>query len=147
MKKYIGKRLLQLIPIILGITLLSFTLVQTAAGDAVDALYDNASGGVSEAIKAQKREELGLDQPFIVQYTSWLGGVISGNMGVSYISNKPVFETFVSKLPATMLLTLTSIVLTVLISIPLGIVSAVRHNRFTDYLIRFFSFPSSFSSL
>ncbi len=152
MKKYIGKRLLQLIPIILGITLLSFTLMQTAAGDAVDALYDNASGGVSEAIKAQKREELGLDQPFIVQYTSWLVGVISGNMGVSYISNKPVFETFVSKLPATMLLTLTSIVLTVLISIPLGIVSAVRHNRFTDYLIRFFSFignslPGFFVSL
>ncbi|UYO62898.1 ABC transporter permease [Acetobacterium wieringae] len=152
MKKYVGKRLLQLIPIILGITLLSFTLMQSAAGDAVDALYDNASGGVSEEVKAEKRHELGLDQPFIIQYTSWLGGVLTGDMGVSYISNKPVFETFVSKLPATIYLTLTSIILTVLISIPFGVLSAVRHNRFTDYLIRFFSFignalPGFFVSL
>lgn len=152
MRKYIGKRLLQLIPIILGITLLSFTLMQTAAGDAVDALYDNASGGVSEQIKMEKRQELGLDQPFIIQYTSWLGGVITGNMGVSYISNKPVFETFISKLPATIFLTLTSILLTVLISIPFGVLAAVRHNRFTDYLIRFLSFignslPGFFVSL
>ncbi|WP_303871483.1 nickel ABC transporter permease [Acetobacterium wieringae] len=152
MKKYVGKRLLQLIPIILGITLLSFTLMQSAAGDAVDALYDNASGGVSEEVKAEKRHELGLDQPFIIQYTNWLGGVLTGDMGVSYISNKPVFETFVSKLPATIYLTLTSILLTVLISIPFGVLSAVRHNCFTDYLIRFFSFignalPGFFVSL
>ncbi len=152
MRKYIGKRLLQLIPIILGITLLSFTLMQTAAGDAVDALYDNASGGVSEEIKAEKRHELGLDQPFIIQYTSWLGGVVTGNMGVSYISNKPVFETFISKLPATIFLTLTSIILTVLISIPFGVLAAIRHNRFIDYLIRFLSFignslPGFFVSL
>lgn len=151
MKKYIGKRLFQLIPIILGIALLSFTLMQTAAGDAVDALYDN-SGGVSEAVKAEKREELGLDKPFLIQYTTWLGGVVTGDMGVSYISNKPVFDTFVSKLPATIFLTLTSILLTVLISIPFGILAAVRHNRFTDYLIRFFSFignslPGFFVSL
>nr|WP_320024070.1 nickel ABC transporter permease [uncultured Acetobacterium sp.] len=152
MKKYIGKRLFQLIPIILGITLLSFTLMQTVAGDAVDALYDNSGGAVSETIKAEKREELGLDKPFLIQYTTWLGGVVTGDMGVSYISNKPVFETFVSKLPATILLTLTSILLTVLISIPFGVLSAVRHNRFTDYLIRFFSFignslPGFFVSL
>lgn len=152
MKKYIGKRLLQLIPIILGITLLSFTLMQTAAGDAVDALYDNASGAVSEEIKAEKRAELGLDQPFVIQYTTWLGGLITGDMGVSYISNKPVFETFISKLPATIALTLTSILLTVLIAIPFGILSAVRQNHFADYLIRFCSFignslPGFFVSL
>ncbi|MBI4857693.1 MAG: ABC transporter permease [Acetobacterium woodii] len=152
MKKYIGKRLFQLIPIILGITLLSFTLMQTAAGDAVDALYDNSGGAVSETIKAEKRQELGLDKPFLIQYMTWLGGVVIGDMGVSYISNEPVFETFVSKLPATIFLTLTSILLTVLISIPFGILSAVRHNRFTDYLIRFFSFignslPGFFVSL
>jgi peptide/nickel transport system permease protein len=151
MKKYIGKRLLQLIPIILGITLLSFTLMQTAAGDAVDAMYDN-NGAVSEQVKAEKRHELGLDQPFFIQYTTWLGGLVTGDMGASYITNKPVFETFVSKLPATIFLTLTSILLTVLISIPFGILSAVKHNRFTDYLIRFFSFignslPGFFVSL
>lgn len=152
MKQYIAKRLLQLIPIILGITFLSFALMQSAAGDAVDALYDNAGSSVSEAVKDQKRAELGLDKPFIVQYVSWLGGVVTGDMGVSYISNKPVFETFISKLPATIYLTLTSIVLTILFSIPLGILAAVRHNRWGDYLIRFLSFignslPNFFVSL
>jgi peptide/nickel transport system permease protein len=126
--------------------------MQSAAGDAVDALYDNAGSSVSEAVKDQKRAELGLDKPFIVQYVSWLGGVVTGDMGVSYISNKPVFETFISKLPATIYLTLTSIVLTILFSIPLGILAAVRHNRWGDYLIRFLSFignslPNFFVSL
>lgn len=152
MKQYVAKRLLQLIPIILGITFLSFALMQSATGDAVDALYDNAGSSVSEAVKDQKRAELGLDKPFIVQYVSWLGGVVTGDMGVSYISNKPVFETFISKLPATIYLTLTSIVLTILFSIPLGILAAVRHNRWGDYLIRFLSFignslPNFFVSL
>ncbi|MGD9473784.1 MAG: nickel ABC transporter permease [Eubacteriaceae bacterium] len=152
MKQYIAKRLLQLIPIILGITFLSFALMQSATGDAVDALYDNAGSSVSEAVKEQKRAELGLDKPFTVQYISWLGGVVTGDMGVSYISNKPVFETFISKLPATIYLTLTSIVLTIVLSIPLGILAAVRHNRWGDYLIRFLSFignslPNFFVSL
>ena len=63
-----------------------------------------------------------------------------GDMGISYISSKPVFSTFVSKLPATLLLTVTSILLTIVISIPLGILAAVKQNKFTDYLIRICSF-------
>jgi len=152
MKKYIGRRLLQLIPIILGITFLSFGLMQTAAGNAVDALYDNASGGVTEQVKAEKRAELGLDKPFLIQYGNWLEGVISGDMGVSYISKKLVFETFISKLPATIYLTITSILLTIFISIPFGILAAVKRNQFMDYFIRMMSFignsmPSFFISL
>lgn len=152
MKKYIRQRLLQLIPIILGITFFSFWLMQTAAGDAVDALYDNASSGVTEQIKAEKRTELGLDKPFLIQYWNWLRGIVSGDMGVSYISHKPVFETFISKLPATIYLTITSILLTVFISIPLGILAAVKRNQFIDYFIRIMSFignsmPGFFVSL
>ncbi|AOT69442.1 nickel ABC transporter permease [Geosporobacter ferrireducens] len=152
MKKYIGRRLLQLIPIILGITFLSFALMQTAAGDAVDALYDNTSGGVSEQIKVEKRAELGLDKPFLVQYFNWLMDAVRGDMGVSYISKKQVFETFISKLPATIYLTLAAILVTVLVSIPLGILAAVKRNQFIDYFIRMMSFignsmPSFFISL
>lgn len=152
MKKYIGRRLLQLIPIILGITFLSFGLMQTAAGDAVDAFYDNTTGGVSEQIKAEKRAELGLDKPFLVQYLNWLRGVVRGDMGVSYISNKQVFETFISKLPATIYLALAAILVTVLVSIPLGIIAAIKRNQFIDYFIRMMSFvgnsmPSFFISL
>ena len=139
MKKYIGKRLLQLIPVLLGITFLSFAMMRLAGSDTVTEMYGD-KGAVSQQIINAKRAELGLDQPFLVQYGSWLKGLLTGNMGVSYVSGKNVFQTFVSKLPATLLLTALSIVATVVISIPLGILAAVKHDRFTDYFLRFFSF-------
>ena len=134
------KRLLQLIPILIGITFLSFAMMRLAGGDAVTYMYENAGTAVSQEIIDQAKAEYGLDQPFLVQYVRWLGGMLRGDMGESYVSHKDVFETLVSKLPATLLLTLSSMILTVLIAIPLGILSAVRHNRWVDDLIRFFSF-------
>lgn len=152
MKKYIVKRILQLIPILVGITILSFALMHTSSMDAIDVMEENRGSVMSEEEKAKEREALGLDKPFAVQYGIWLKGVLTGDMGKSYVSGDPVFSTFVSKLPATICLTLTSVILTVIISIPLGILSAVKQNRFADYLIRFFSFignslPNFFVSL
>lgn len=140
MIKYVFKRLLQLIPVLFGITFLSFAMMRLAGGDAVTYMYENAGTAVSQDIIDKAKAEYGLDQPFIVQYANWLGGMLRGDMGESYVSHKDVFETFKSKLPATLLLTLSSIVLTVLVAIPLGIISAVKHNKWIDYLIRFFSF-------
>ena len=139
MNKYIGKRFLQLIPVLLGITFLSFAMMRAAGSDAIIELYGD-KGAVAQEIIDAKRAELGLDQPFLTQYGAWLKGLLTGNMGVSYVSGKDVFGTFVSKLPATLLLTALSIGATVIISIPLGIWAAVRHDRFTDYFLRFFSF-------
>ena len=139
MIKYIFKRLLQLIPILIGITFLSFAMMHVAGSDAVTELYGD-KGAVSQEIIAAKQAELGLDRPFLIQYLSWLKGLLTGDMGVSYVSGRNVFGTFVSKLPATLLLTALSIVATVLISIPLGVLAAVRHDKFTDYFLRFFSF-------
>ena len=139
MNKYIGKRFLQLIPVLLGITFLSFAMMHAAGSDAIIELYGD-KGAVAQEIIDAKRAELGLDQPFLTQYGAWLRGLLTGNMGVSYVSGKDVFGTFVSKLPATLLLTALSIGATVIISIPLGIWAAVRHDRFTDYFLRFFSF-------
>ena len=152
MKKYIVRRFLQLIPILIGITLLSFLLMHTAAADAIDVMEANTGGVLSEEAKEQARRELRLDRPLLVQYAVWLQNVLSGDMGKSYVSGEPVYSAFVSKLPATIYLTLTSIFVTVLISVPLGILAAVRQNRFVDYLIRFFSFignslPNFFVSL
>lgn len=152
MKKYIVKRILQLIPILVGITILSFALMHTSSMDAIDVMEENRGSVMSEEEKAKEREALGLDKPFAVQYGIWLKGVLTGDMGKSYVSGDPVFSTFVSKLLATICLTLTSVILTVIISIPLGILSAVKQNRFADYLIRFFSFignslPNFFVSL
>ena len=136
---YIGKRLLQLIPVVLGITFLSFAMMRVAGSDAVMELYGD-KGAVAQEIIDAKRGELGLDQPFLMQYGSWLKGLLTGDMGTSYVSGKNVFHTFVSKLPATLLLTALSILATVVISIPLGIWAAVKQNRFTDYFLRVFSF-------
>lgn len=140
MGKYAAKRLLQLIPILFAITFLSFAMMRIAGSDAVEQKMENTGAVVSQEVVDAAREELGLDKPFLTQYIVWLGGLLRGDMGTSYISGKPVFSTFVSKLPATLLLTLVSIALTIFISIPLGILSAVKQNRFTDYIIRFCSF-------
>ena len=139
MKKYIGKRLLQLIPVLLGITFLSFAMMRAAGSDAIIELYGD-KGAVAQEIIDAKRAELGLDRPFLVQYGAWLKGLLTGDMGISYVSGKHVFDTFVSKLPATLLLTCLSVVATVLISIPLGIWMAVKQDRFADCFLRVCSF-------
>ena len=151
MKKYFLSRLVQLVPILFGITFLTFGMMQFAADDAVDIIYQQ-SGSVSEEIKAAKRAELGLDQPFLIQYANWLGGVLTGDMGRSFISGKLVFDTFAEKLPATIELMLVSVLLTIFLAIPLGIISAINQNRPLDYLIRSLSFvgnsmPNFFAGL
>lgn len=137
--KYVINRLIQLIPVLLGITFLSFAMMRIAGSDAITEMYAE-KGAVSAEIINAKRAELGLDKPFLEQYFIWLGGLVTGDMGTSYVSGKDVFDTFISKLPATILLTVLSVLLTIIISIPLGIFAAVRHDRFTDYFLRFFSF-------
>ena len=152
MKNYAVRRLLQLIPILLAITFLSYGMMRIAGSDVIEQKMENTGGMVSQEIIDAAREELGLDKPFVVQYFTWLGNLLRGDMGTSYVSNKPVFSTFVSKLPATLLLTVVSILLTVVISIPLGIWAAVKQNKATDYVIRTASFignslPNFFVSL
>lgn len=140
MKRYVIKRLLQLIPILLVITFLSFGMMRLAGSDAVLQKMENTGMVVSQEVLEQARAELGLDKPFLTQYFIWLKNLLHGDMGTSYISGKEVFPTFISKLPATLLLTVVSVLLTVIISIPLGVLAAVKQNRMTDYLIRFTSF-------
>ena len=152
MKHYALRRLLQLIPILLAITFLSYGMIRLAGSDVVEQKMENTSGTVSQEMIDAAREELGLDKPFLVQYFTWLGNLLRGDMGTSYVSNRPVFTTFISKLPATLLLTAVSILLTGIISIPLGIWSAVKQNKVTDYVIRTASFignslPNFFVSL
>lgn len=150
--KYIVKRLLQLILILLAITFVSFAMMRLAGSDAVEQKMLNTGGAVSEEAAQKAREELGLDKPFITQYVVWLGNVLHGDMGSSYVSGKDVFQTFLTKLPATLLLTAVSLLLTIAISVPLGIVCAVFRGKWIDILIRVMSFignsmPNFFVSL
>lgn len=140
MIKYIGKRFLQLIPILFGITFITFAMMNTIAVDTVDKLLENTGSVVSQEVEESMRNELGLDKPFLVQYGQWLLGIFKGDMGNSYVSGKDVFSTIISKLPNTFLLMASSILLTVIISIPLGIIAAVFQNKFIDYIIRVLSF-------
>ena len=140
MRNYVLRRLLQLIPILLILTFLSFGMMRLAGSDAVLQKMENTGMAVSQATIDDARAELGLDKPFLTQYFVWLGNLLHGDMGTSYVSGQEVFPTFVSKLPATLLLTAVTIVLTVVISVPLGVWAAVRQNRWADYVIRTASF-------
>lgn len=140
MFKYILKRLLSLIPILIGISFISFALIYFTGGDAVAVRYEAIGGVLSPELINQKREELGLNRPFIIQYLSWLLGVIQGDMGISYVSGKPVFGYIFSKLPNTLLLSVSSLLTTLIISLPLGILSAVKKNSVFDNIIKGLSF-------
>ncbi len=140
MIKYITRRLLMLIPVLLGITFLSFALMRLAGGDAVTYMYDNAGAAVSQEIIDEAKAQYGLDKPFLVQYLNWLKGMAVGDMGISYVSKRDVWETLMSKLPATLLLMASSVLVTLLISVPLGTLAAVKQNRWADYVIRVLSF-------
>lgn len=104
MGKYVIKRLLQLIPVVLGITFLAFAMMRLAGGDAVTYMYENAGTAVSQEVINEARAEYGLDQPFLVQYGKWLKGMLTGNLGESYVSHQDVAASFAAKLPATLLL-------------------------------------------
>ena len=140
MKNYVIKRLLQLIPILFVITFLSFAMMRLAGSDAVLQRMENTGMALSQEVIDSARAQLGLDKPFLTQYFVWLGNLLHGDMGTSYISGRPVLSTFLSKLPATLFLTALSILLTAVVSIPLGVLAAVKQNRLTDCLIRLGSF-------
>ena len=140
MCKYIFKRLLSLVPILIGISFISFALIYFTGGDAVAVRYEAIGGMLSPELINQKREELGLNRPFIIQYLSWLSGIIKGDMGVSYVSGKPVFGYIIGKLPNTLLLSISSLITTILISLPLGVLSAIKRNSIFDNIIKAMSF-------
>ncbi len=140
MSKFVIGRFLQLIPILFVITFLSFGMMRLAGSDAVLQKIENTGMAVSQDTIDAARAQLGLDKPFLTQYFVWLKNLFQGDMGKSYISGKEVFPAFISKLPATLLLALVSIAITIVISIPLGILSALKQNGWVDYLIRTVSF-------
>ncbi len=132
MAKYLGKRLLQSIIAILGVTLVVF-LVLNVAGDPVTLMLPaNASFEEIEALKAK----LGYDDPVFVQYFRFLGNALRGDFGLSYNYYQPALSVVLERVPATATLALVAFAVSLLISIPAGIVAAVRRNSKTDAVIR-----------
>lgn len=123
MAKYVLKRLLFMIPTILLTSLLIFWAMGLSGGDPVmTILPENATVEQQEAL----REEMGLNDPFFVRYFRYMGGVLTGDMGESYITGKDVFATFMERLPMTLALGGTALIIACLISIPLGIYTALK---------------------
>ena len=129
MYRYVLKRLLMLIPIIIGVSFVVYSLMALIPGDPV---YQVVSEDATEEQIAEVRAEMGLDKPFIVRYANYMLGLLQGDMGKSYISKRPVFDTFMQRFPATLKLGIASIIFAVALAIPLGIVSALRQNTILD---------------
>lgn len=138
--KQLGKRLGQIVIVLIGISFLTFLLTYLAPGDPVRTMYA-ASGIVpSEEVMQQTREEMGLNRPFLVQYSDWLTGCVRGDFGTSYSLKKTVLDLLGSRLWPTMKLALFSMILMLAVAVPFGMLAAVNKNKWIDHLVRGFTF-------
>jgi ABC-type dipeptide/oligopeptide/nickel transport system permease component len=140
LKKYILKRLLQLIPIIIGLTFIVFSLLYISPGDPAQKKLTAQGIAVSEEVLEKTREEMGLNKPFLVQYADWFSGAIRGDLGTSYKDGTQVSSKLMKGMANTAVLSLCSLLLSLAVSVPLGIFTAVKRNHVIDYLIRFLTF-------
>ena len=138
--KEILNRLVSLVIILFGLSILTFGLTYLLPSDPVEMLLESMGSGTDPEIVAALEESYGLDDPFIVQYWNWLVGIFHGDFGTSVYYGEPVADVLARKLPNTVKLAVSSFILMILISFPLGILSAVYKNRIADYIIRFMSF-------
>lgn len=138
--KYIFKRVVGVIPILIIISFVSFGLMNLAPGDPAEAILTSQGAVVTSEVLESTRVEMGLDKPFLVQYLNWMKNCLKGDFGTSYSTGLSVKEELIKHLPYTIALTATAMVITLLVSIPLGIIAAVRKDKFIDYIIRTMSF-------
>lgn len=138
--RYVIRRLASLIPVLFGVTILTYGLMYLSPQDPVEMMLQGQGTAPAPEVVEAMRHHLGVDRPFIVQYLEWLGKFISGDMGTSYIDGAQVSVKLLSALPNTLKLTFFSVLVTVLLSVPLGILTAVKQGRLTDIIIRFLSF-------
>lgn len=129
MIKYILKRLLLLIPVLIGVTFFVFTILSVAPGDPVAVILGD--GATEEAIEGM-REELGLNDPLLVRYVNYIWDLLHGDFGKSYKTRLPVADQILSRFPNTILLATCSMVIAVVLGIPLGILSAKRQYSLLD---------------
>jgi peptide/nickel transport system permease protein len=132
---YIVRRLALMLVTLLGISIIIFVLLRVVPGNIVDILFD-AAGFVDPADKANLEKELGLDQPIVVQYLQWIGGLLHGDLGYSYVSEKPALQEILPRIPITARLAGLALLFSASIGIPLGVISAVRQGTRLDYVLR-----------
>lgn len=140
MRRSIVRRVLQFIPVLLGITFLAFLLIYLSPSDPVSVRMSAGGISVSPEIMESMRRSMGLDRPLLVQYGDWLWNILHGNMGKSYITDADVLDQILRALPYTLKMAGASLLLTLCISIPVGILTAAMQNSKFDYVVRVMAF-------
>ena len=142
MKRKIGYRLAHIFLVLLGVSFLSFLLMYVSPGDPVRAMYAVSGSIPSEEVLEQTREELGLNDPFFIQYGNWISNCLQGDFGTSYSKGEAVATLLMERVMPTIQLALLSLVIMVLVAVPIGVYSALRQNSILDYLLRGTTFIS-----
>ena len=132
---YIVRRLVLMLRTLLGISIVIFVLLRIVPGNIVDILFD-AAGMVDPADKADLQRQLGLDQPIVLQYLHWIGGLLHGDLGYSYVSEKPALQEILPRIPITARLAAFALLFSASFGIPLGVLSAVYQGSRLDYALR-----------
>lgn len=138
MTGYLLRRFALMLLTLFGMSILIFLVMRLVPGNIADILVDSA-GIVDPKQKLKIEQELGLDQPLIVQYWQWISGLLRGDLGYAYVSERPAIEEIAPRIPVTAKLATLALIFSVLIGLPLGVISAVRRNTFLDYLLRIIS--------
>lgn len=143
MLRYIQMRLLLAIPVLIGVSILSFSILHLVPGDPALIILNNmgsgAAGASSEQAYRNLREELGLNDPFLVQYFHYASGAVRGDLGYSYTTSRPVGQTVLEVLPATLELTVCGLGIAIVIGMALGVAASMYRNTWIDTLTMFFS--------
>ncbi len=137
MVRYLRRRLAQMLIILFGISLVSFFIMQLAPGSPVDLLVER---NAPQAEKERIAQVYGLDKPIYVQYFRWLGQILKGDFGRSFVSGEPVIRMILDRLPYTLYLNFVVMVVIYLLAIPIGVISALKQYSWTDHGVTLFAF-------
>ena len=132
---YIVRRLALMLVTLFGISIVIFVLLRIVPGNIVDILFA-AAGYVDPADKVELERQLGIDQPLVLQYLHWIGGLLHGDLGYSYVSEKPALEEILPRIPITARLAALALLFSASFGIPLGVISAVKQGSRLDYVLR-----------
>ena len=138
MGSYLIRRFFLMLLTLFGISVLVFTMLRVVPGNIADILFD-AAGMIDTAEKGKLETELGLDKPIVVQYAAWIGGLAHGDLGYSYVSEKPALQEILPRIPITAKLAGLALLFSILFGVPLGVISAVKQNSGLDYVLRVIS--------
>ena len=135
MGSYVVRRLFLMVLTLFGMSVIIFVMLRLVPGNIADILFDSA-GFINPAEKANIERELGLDQPIVVQYVSWIVGLFQGDLGFSYVSERPAIDEILPRIPITAKLAALALIFSIVMGVPLGVISAVKQNTGLDYFLR-----------